>query len=323
MRALVTDGSAAGGLRLGEVPDPVPGPDQVLIRTAAISLVDRDTGYAAAMLGDGGVWGFDAAGVVVEAAADGSGPPVGSTVLTLLPAPGAWAELVTASTGDVAMLPPGVDPGVLTGLALPAVSAVQALGEVEGLAGSRVLVTGAGAGVGWFAVQLAALRGAEVVAVARDPADADDLRAAGAHEVRTELPATDPGDPVGGDPATAEPAASLRPVDVVVDVVGGSTMTRAVDLLAEGGTALAVGAISGERMVFPPAAFASPLRRRVRGFWGSWPVGGDLATVVELVAAGRLCPRPGWRGGWGEVTGLLESFAAGRTRRRRAVLDVV
>ncbi|CAI7974761.1 MULTISPECIES: hypothetical protein [unclassified Parafrankia] len=165
MRALVTDGSAASGLRLGEVPDPVPGPDQVLIRTAAISLVDRDTGYAAAMLGDGGVWGFDAA--------------------------------------------------------------------------------------------------------------------------------------------------------------GGSTMTRAVDLLAEGGTALAVGAISGERMVFPPAAFASPLRRRVRGFWGSWPVGGDLATVVELVAAGRLCPRPGWRGGWGEVAGLLESFAAGRTRRRRAVLDVV
>ncbi|WP_026239303.1 zinc-binding dehydrogenase [Parafrankia discariae] len=317
MRALVTDGSAAGGLRLGEVPDPVPGPDQVLIRTAAVSLVDRDTGYAAAILGDGGVWGFDAAGVVIEAAADGSGPPVGSTVLTLLPAPGAWAEFVAAGTGDVAVLPPGVDPGVLTGLALPAVSAVQALDEVEGLAGSRVLVTGAGAGVGWFAVQLAALRGAEVVAVARDPADADDLRAAGAHEVRTDLPGTAPAGTGGSGPD-----APLRPVEVVIDVVGGTTMTRAVELLAEGGTAVAVGAISGERMVFPAATFASPLRRQVRGFWGSWPVGADLATVVELVAAGRLCPRPGWRGGWAEVPGLLASFAAGRTRRRRAVLDV-
>src|SRR4051812_49695840 len=78
MEALVHDPSAPSALRRTELPDPVPGPGEALIAVAAAAFNFLDLAYADAMHGVGGVPGEDAAGVVVEAAADGSGPPAGT-----------------------------------------------------------------------------------------------------------------------------------------------------------------------------------------------------------------------------------------------------
>ncbi|OHV33894.1 MULTISPECIES: zinc-binding dehydrogenase [Pseudofrankia] len=310
MRSLVVDPAASSGLRIEQRPEPAPGPGQVLIQVEAVSLVDRDLVYAPRMLGAGGVWGFDAAGTVVEAAPDPDAPgsvsalAPGTRVVTLLPAPGAWSELVVSEAADVASLPGSVDAATATALALPGISAQQSLREVTPRPDQHVLVTGASGGVGWYAVQLAALAGARVTALVRDPADAAALREVGASAVVTDL---------------ADVAGS---VDIVIDIVGGAVLASAVLLLGEGGVAVAVGAISGEPTVLAPDALASPARRRLQGYWGHWPVGGELRELTGLVAAGRLRPAEHSRVSWRAVDDLAAGYLDGSVRRRRTVLAV-
>ncbi|KLL10042.1 MULTISPECIES: zinc-binding dehydrogenase [Protofrankia] len=310
MRSLVVDPAVPAGLRIEQRPEPTVGPGQVLIQVEAVSLVDRDLEYAPRMVGAGGVWGFDAAGTVVSAELDPAAPTStpapapGTRVVTLLPAPGAWSELVVTDVADVAPLPDSVDAATAAPLALPGVSALQALREGAPRPDQHVLVTGASGGVGWYAVQLAALAGARVTALLRDPADAAALRRVGAASVVTDLV------DVAG------------PVDLVIDIVGGALLAGAVSLLGEGGVAIAVGAISGEPTVLAPDALANPARRRVQGYWGRWPLGHDLRELVGLVAAGQLTPADHPRASWHAVGELAAGYLDGRIRRRRAVLKV-
>ena len=91
MRAVCYDPDAHGGLRLADTADPVPGADEALVAIRAIALnVGEVTGLAERKQ-PGDVLGWDAAGVVVQPAADGSGPPAGARVSTFGWA-GGWAE---------------------------------------------------------------------------------------------------------------------------------------------------------------------------------------------------------------------------------------
>src|SRR2546428_8628895 len=86
IRALVVDHTVPGHLALREVEAPSPAPSQALIRVAAVSLNPGETrGLANAQPGSRPGW--DLAGIVEQASADGSGPPSG-----------AWAELVAVPT---------------------------------------------------------------------------------------------------------------------------------------------------------------------------------------------------------------------------------
>src|SRR3954468_31842 len=156
------------GLRRAELPDPVPDPDQALLAVEAVSLNFLDVAYRDQLLRPGSVPGVDAAGTVLAAAADGSGPPPGTRVVGF--GTGAWAQRAALRTADLAAVPDAVP--LATAAALPgaggtALRAVHALGP---LIGRRVLVTGASGGVGRFAVQLAARAGADVVALVGSPA---------------------------------------------------------------------------------------------------------------------------------------------------------
>src|ERR1044072_1511716 len=82
MRALLVDHSAASGLRLGETAAPELAPHQALIRVTAASLNFGEVTHALSQAPDGTVLGWDATGVVEHAAADGSGPAAGTSVLT-------------------------------------------------------------------------------------------------------------------------------------------------------------------------------------------------------------------------------------------------
>jgi NADPH2:quinone reductase len=106
MRAVVVDPNVTGRLTISEVDAPVPTPSQALIKVAAISLnrgeVRRSTTAEA-----GWQPGWDLAGTVEVAAADGSSPLSGTRVVGFVKE-GAWAELVAVPTNSLAELPSSV-----------------------------------------------------------------------------------------------------------------------------------------------------------------------------------------------------------------------
>ena len=181
MRALVSSATPPH-VELADVPDPQPLPFEALVSVRAISL-NRGETRRLETLEPGTVTGWDLAGVVVRAAADGSGPPEGARVVGLM-ASGAWAQLAAVRSDWLAELPNGVSFEQAAALPVAAVTALRAL-ELGGFVlGKRVLVTGASGGVGRFAIQLAKLAGAHVTGVARRT---EGLAELGADEVYAEL----------------------------------------------------------------------------------------------------------------------------------------
>jgi NADPH:quinone reductase-like Zn-dependent oxidoreductase len=296
MRALVVTPGSPSGLVLGEAPDPAPAPNETLIEVAASSLNFGDVS-SAPNAAPGSVPGWDAAGVVVKAAEDGSGPAAGERVVSFGYAGGAWGGLRAVPTEELAVVPAGVDLAVAAALPVAGVTALRALRAAGPLIGRRVLVTGASGGVGRYAVQLAAQGGAHVVAASRRDAGLAEL---GAAEVVSEV-------------------AGLAPVDVVIENVGGATLVGAWAALAPGGSLQSIGWTSGEPAVFPPYATVG-LAKSLSAFQLGSALGADLDYLMELVAAGRLAVDVGWRGSWRRfdeaVAGLL-----GRAFAGKAVLD--
>ena len=178
----------------------------------AISLNFGELAFLEHMHKPGDVPGWDAAGVVVRAAADGSGPPPGTRVTTA-GWNGAWAELRVVDTNELAPLPAGMDFGVASAIPVAGVTALRALRSLGSVVGKRVLVTGASGGVGSFAVQLARSAGAYVVASVSSEGRGEALRKLGAREIIVDLEAV------------------REPFHGVLDNVGGSVLSRAFNSL--------------------------------------------------------------------------------------------
>src|SRR5438876_10842793 len=102
-RAVVVDPEAPGRLVIREVAEPVPDRGEAVVRVRAVSL-NRGEVRRSAMAAAGWRPGWDLAGEVERAAADGSGPRVGARVVGLLPE-GAWARRVAVATRALAELP--------------------------------------------------------------------------------------------------------------------------------------------------------------------------------------------------------------------------
>jgi NADPH2:quinone reductase len=300
MRALVVDPDAPGSLRLGTAPEPRPAPHQLVLDVRHISLNRGEVAFAGRRP-PGTVHGYDAAGVVARTAADGTGPAVGARVAAF--GAGAWAQRMAVDTAAVAEVPGQVDLADAAALPMAGITALRTL-RSRSILGRRVLITGAAGGVGRYAVQLAALGGAHVIASVGSAARAEGLTELGAHEVVVGLDGID------------------RPVDLILDNVGGPQLAAAWELLAPGGGVQNIGWASDEPAVFAPYSlfFVGP-SKTMSTFGDVHEVGPDLVTLLAFAAAGRLSPEIDWRGSWERVTeaagALLDRRIAGK-----AVLDI-
>ncbi|OZM80789.1 zinc-binding dehydrogenase [Pseudonocardia sp. MH-G8] len=308
MQALVVDRSAAGGLRLGEAPDPSPGPGQALVAVSGVSINYGDVQHDVSGAPDGSVPGWEAAGVVAQAAADGSGPPVGTPVVSFA-ADGGWARLRAVDTAYLGVVPAGADLAAVATVPVAGVSALAALDRIGPLLGRRVLVTGSTGGVGRYAVQLGRLGGAEVVAMTGDPArHGESLRA------------------LGADVVVSSPVEVEGLFDGVVDAVGGPVLVEAFGRLARNGTLVSVGHVTDQPEVFPFGALLSGPgqdNRSIASFFmpDSTDFARGLTWLAGRVAAGVLDPGIAWRGSW---TAVAEAVELLRSRRLggKAVLDL-
>lgn len=280
MRAVIVD--AKEGLVLGGAPDPTPRAGQCLVRVEAFSL---NRGDLKTLPGSAGFMpGWDAAGEVVRRAQAGERPSSGTRVVTFGWS-GGWVELRAADVGELAELPEGVDVGEASALPVAGVTALKALQAAEeavgGVAGKRVVVTGASGGVGRFAVRLARIAGARVVAMVGRPERGEGLEELGAEEV----------------PVSVE--AAEGPVAAALDTAGAEVLERAFSLVEEGGVLVS---ISGEALPIGAARGGGAAGRPVRV--GRGPRPGPRPPCRAAVrgasrGAGGLAGRLGAGGGGG------------------------
>ncbi|MFD4771713.1 zinc-binding dehydrogenase [Streptomyces niveus] len=233
---LVRFGDADTAFATRELPRPTPGPGQLLVRVEATSVNPLDLQTRRGDYRDEvvlpAVIGNDVSGVVV-----GNGPGAddfrqGDEVWYLAPVftgQGTYAEFHVVDQAVVARKPAGLSHVEAAGLALVGMTAWEGLVERAGLrVGERVLVHGGAGGVGSVAVQLASALGAEVVTTAR----------ARDHEFVTGLGADHAIDFSAGD--YVPQVRALGGVDVVLDTVGGDTLSRSPEILADRGRVVSI-----------------------------------------------------------------------------------
>lgn len=169
MLAVNWEGVGLGDFALHEVSVPVLCPNETLVRVAAVSMGHDDVKRA--MTSRTGAPGAgapqsdsDLAGTVEVSARDGSGPSAGTRVAGLVRT-GAWAQFAAVPSDVLAEIPPSVSFAQAAAIPTAGLTALYGLEHGSLLTAKQVLVTCAAGGVGLFAVQLAHLAGAGVVAV--------------------------------------------------------------------------------------------------------------------------------------------------------------
>jgi len=284
-------------LEVIEIDDPVPGRSQALIRNAASSINQGEVrGIQSAphwqLSAANGHWvpGWDFAGTIEQAAADGSGPREGTRVVGWV-RQGAWAERIAAEVDQLVEIPAEVAFRDAATLPIAGLTAWHALRLAELDAGKKVLVLGANGGVGRFALQIARAAGASATGVVT--AEARRASVAGiADHVSVGLP-------------------SEGAFDIILDGVGGSVLAACFGLVAAYGTIVSYGNSSGEQTCFEPSpAFRKPCLRlqsfalydelarrpsnaegldRLVGLLASGGIKADVALEVGLTEVQRAC----------------------------------
>ena len=265
---------AAEQLELEDVPVPVHGARDVLVRVVAAGINPIDwkirSGAVAAFfpVQPPVTLGWDAAGVVTAVGAEVDGFKVGDAVFFFaeFARGGTYAEYVAVDAAQVALKPRTVSFAGAAALPAPALAAWRAVVDIADVRpGQKVLIHGGGGPLGGIAAQLAKQAGAHVVVTAGDTSIAI-ARATGADEI------------INYRHQAFETL--VRDVDVVIDTVGGPVQEASWGTLKRGGVLVATA--------MPP----SPERAAAAGVRAEMlrtpPDGAVLARIAALVDAGRL-----------------------------------
>ena len=288
-------------LRLVELPDPQPGPREVLIKVDAAAVNFSDL-----MRRRGDVYpvptplpfvpGAEVAGTVAALGEDVDGPSVGTPVFGTVGADtsGGYAEYALTYAHNVIPIPAGVDPDAAAGIVVSGLAATVMLHDVAQIAGGEtVFVPAAAGGVGSYAVQIAKLLGAgTVIAGAGTPAKRDIALALGADAaVEYRQPGWTDGvlELTGG-----------RGVDLALEMNGPGHLGQTLAILAPFGRLISYGAVTGSIDGLDPAALIPLLydpapSQILTGFnLGIWFEHRPLQAVESLqrlvgwIAAGQL-----------------------------------
>ncbi|MEU3597677.1 NAD(P)-dependent alcohol dehydrogenase [Streptomyces sp. NPDC006798] len=305
-------------LQLREIPEPVPGPRDVVFRVTAAGL-------------DAGVWhlmtglprlvrlmgyglrrprqpvrGREAAGLVTAVGPEVTRFRPGDEVFGWCE--GAFAEYARAREDQLLPRPGGLTAARAAALPISAVTALQAV-RGRAPAGTRTLVLGAAGGVGGYAVQLARAEGASVTGVC-STATTDLVRSLGADEVLD---------------YTAEDI-TTRPerYDLIVDTGGNRPLARLRRVLAPRGTLVVVGAetdgrwLGGTDRALRTALLSPFTTQRLIALMASEPPA-DLARIAELAASGTITPAVDGEYSLADVPDLIRRFRAGGVRGKAVV----
>jgi NADPH:quinone reductase len=219
-------------------PDPVPGPDEVLVRVTAAGVNPLDHLLRSGLVPglDGGrpfplVLGMEAAGTVLARGADVDGLDVGDAVFGFaLTGGGTYAETTVLSAPNTARIPAGLSAIAAATLPVAGTTAVDVLDQLDLPAGVALLVNGVGGGVGLAVARLAGARGLRVVGTGSTAKRAH-AEAVGARFV----------DYTAEDVVAAARELAPEGFDGVVDVVGGPSLRTVVGLAREPRAVIAVG----------------------------------------------------------------------------------
>ncbi len=280
------------GVRVDDIPEPEPGPGEVLVEVKAAGLNFPDV-----LLSHGKyqfkppppfVLGGEAAGVVRAVGPGVSSLAVGDRVATWM-IHGAFAEKIVASELATVKLPENVSFEVGAATFLTYATTYHALVDRAALReGETLLVLGAAGGVGTSAVELGALLGARVIAAASTDEKTAFCREHGAADVicygREDLK------------ERAKALTNGAGVDVVYDPVGGAFSEAALRAIAWEGRFLVVGFASGEIPKIPLNLALLKGCQIVGVFWGSFAMRhpernrANAAKILEWVSQGKLRP---------------------------------
>jgi NADPH:quinone reductase len=279
-------------LVIEELPDPVAGPGEVIVRVHAAALNFFDTLITRGKYQTKPPLPFspcgEIAGEIVSAGPGVDGWRPGQRVMAYLGFGGA-RSLAAVPAERLTALPDAVGYEAASGLSITYGTALHGLRErAELRAGETVVVLGAAGGAGLAAVEIAKLLGARVIAVASNAEKLAVCRTHGADEtVSSET----------GDLKEALRALTDgNGVDVVYDCVGGALAEPAFRALAWKGRYLVVGFASGEIPNVPFNLFLLKGAAALGVFWGEAvrrnPAGyrADMAFALAAIAAGRLKP---------------------------------
>ncbi|HEY9104812.1 NADP-dependent oxidoreductase [Chitinimonas sp.] len=304
IRALtLTNYGGVDATRIATVAAPIAGPGQVLVSVRAAGINGLDWKVREGYVRDAfpialpATLGIELAGVVAAVGEGVSRFKVGERVMGPLGGLGAYAELVAVDEAKLTHIPDALDDHTAAALPVAALAAWQSLhlaGPVQ--SGQRVLVHGAGGGLGAFAVQFAKQQGVYVVATAagKDVAAVRDL---GADEVI--------------DYQTQRFEAQVANIDLVLDYAGGEVLDRSWQVLRP--TGVVVGTTSPDILARTPAGR--------RGLWFIMkPDAAQLAHIAQQVVAGSLQARVGEVVPFAELPAAIERNRVG-PRRGKAVVD--
>ena len=283
MRALVQPrfGDPAEVLSVQEVPDPVPGPGQALVRVLLSPIHNHDLWTAR------GSYGFkpemparagtEAVGVVEALGEDVDGLEVGQRVATG-GSFGAWAELIVAPAAGLVPVPDGMSDEAASQLVSMPFSAIALLDFLEVSEGDWIVQNAANGAVGRLVAQLAEARGVHVLGLVRRTDGVAELAEQGIERVV----ATD-------DDVWRERVREIvgdAPIVAGVDSIGGSSAGDVVSLLAEDGVLVVFGAMASPTMEIGSGdvIFKQVV---IKGFWGS-KVFGAMSREKRAALIGEL-----------------------------------
>jgi NADPH:quinone reductase-like Zn-dependent oxidoreductase len=273
---IVTDRAAGvGGMAVGKRPYPHAAENDVIVRVHAAGFTPGELDWPASWTDRAGrdrtpsIPGHEVSGVVVGLGYGTTGLSVGQRVfgLTDWARDGSLAQFTAVEARNLAPLPADIEHTAAAALAISGLTAWQGLFDHGGLvAGQTVLVHGAAGGVGSIAVQLAYDAGARVIGTGR-AADRQPVLELGVHQFID---------------LAAEPLEAAGPVNLVLDVIGGSVLDRSIDLVGPGGTVVSIAEPPGRAPDGGRSAFFVVEPDRAR-----------LADLAQRLREGRVAPRVG------------------------------